>query len=214
MQIIIFGPPGVGKGTQAKLLAEEIKAKHISTGDILRDAVKNETEVGLKAKEIMERGELVPDEIMGLLVEDALKSAADTGFILDGFPRTINQAIILEPILDQLSDEKIFFIRLTADPEIIVDRLSSRRVCSNCGFIINLNLNDDLSICPNCKAADSFYKREDDDESVIRHRLKVYEDNTLPVLDYYKDRVEIISVDGTSSVEEVSQEIISSLTRV
>lgn len=214
MQIIIFGPPGVGKGTQAKLLAEEVKAKHISTGDILRDAVKNDTEVGLKAKEIMDRGELVPDEIMGLLVEDALSTAANTGFILDGFPRTINQAIILEPILDKLSNEKIFFIRLMADPDIIVDRLSSRRVCSNCGFIINLKLSDDLSTCPNCKAADSFIKRKDDDEMVIRNRLKVYEDNTVPVLDYYKDKVEIISVDGTNSVEKISQEILGSLVQV
>ena len=214
MQIIIFGPPGVGKGTQAKLLAEKISAKHISTGDILRNAVKNETEIGLKAKEIMERGELVPDEIMGLLVEEAIASAADKGFILDGFPRTINQAKILEPILDNLSDDKIFFIRLKADPDIIVARLSSRRVCRNCGYIINLKLNDDLSTCPNCKASDSFYKREDDDESVIRNRLKVYEENTVPVLDYYKDKVEIISVDGTNSVEEISQEILSLLAQV
>ncbi len=214
MQIIIFGPPGVGKGTQAKLLADEIKIKHISTGDILREAVKNETEVGLKAKEIIERGELVPDEIMGLLVEDAVNSAAGDGFILDGFPRTINQAKILEPILDKLSNEKIIFIRLTADPDIIVDRLSSRRVCRNCGFIINLKFSDNLSNCPECNAADSFYKREDDDETVIRKRLKVYEDNTLPVLDYYKDKVEIISVDGTNSVEEISREILGTLAQV
>lgn len=214
MQIIIFGPPGVGKGTQAKILAEEVKAKHISTGDILREAVKNGTNVGMKAKEIMEKGELVPDEIMGLLVEDALSNAADTGFILDGFPRTINQAIILEPILDKLSHQKIFFIRMMADPDIIVERLTSRRVCSKCGFIINLKLNDDLSTCPNCEAADSFIKRKDDDEMVIRNRLKVYENNTVPVLDYYKDKVEIISVDGTNSVEEISQEILGSLVQV
>lgn len=214
MRIIIFGPPGVGKGTQAKLLAEETNSKHISTGDILRDAVKNRTDVGLQAKEIIDRGELVPDEIMGILIEAALSNAADTGFILDGFPRTINQAIVLEPILNKLSQEKIFFIRLTADPDIIVERLTSRRVCSKCGYIINLNLNDDLSTCPNCKAAESFIKREDDDETVIRNRLKVYEDNTLPVLDYYKDKVEIISVDGTNSVEEISQEILGSLVQI
>lgn len=214
MQIIIFGPPGVGKGTQAKLLAEEIKGKHISTGDILREAVKNGTDVGLQAKAIMDSGELVPDEIMGLLIEDALSNAADTGFILDGFPRTINQAIILEPILDKLSHEQIFFIRLTADPDIIVERLTSRRVCSTCGFIINLKLSNDLSTCPNCNASDSFIKRKDDDEMVIRNRLKVYEDNTVPVLDYYKGKVEIISVDGTKSVEDISQEILSALVQI
>lgn len=212
MQIIIFGPPGVGKGTQAKIISHELGIKHISTGDILREAFRAKSEIGLKAKEIMDRGELVPDEIMGKLVEEAInRPDSSHGFILDGFPRTLNQAKILEPILERTDFENFIFIQLSADDEIIVNRLSNRRVCTFCKSIVNLNLLDDITTCPNCGSKSSFEKRDDDDEKVIRNRLKVYRETTLPVLEYYRNRVKIISVDGIQPIHEITKNILSRL---
>jgi len=212
MQIILFGAPGVGKGTQAKYLAEKFKINHISTGDILREAVKNQSALGLKVKDITSRGELVPDNIMAGLIKETLFSEKNkNGFILDGYPRTIDQAKLLEQILSELPNKNIYFIHLIADADVIVERLTNRRVCSVCGTIVNLNLISKKNECPNCKSADSFIKRKDDEESVIRHRLSVYENTTFQVLEFYRNKVNIIEVNGTDQIESVKENILAAI---
>lgn len=212
MQIIIFGSPGVGKGTQAKILASRLTIPHISTGDILREAIKNQSELGKKAKEIVDKGELVPDEIMGGIIKETLNNErCRNGFILDGYPRTINQAEILENIFKTIKIEKHYLIRLDADDEVIIDRLTNRMVCNKCGNILNNTEVKDNFICPVCRAENSYYKRADDDESVIRRRLKVYHETTAPVFNFYKDKATIIEIDGTMSIEKVTEEILKQL---
>lgn len=212
MQIIIFGAPGVGKGTQAKILASKLNLAHISTGDILRDAIKNETELGRKAKEIVQSGGLVPDEIVGGIVKETLKEErCKNGFILDGFPRTINQAEILSKILSELNNEKLYLIKLDADDNVIISRLSNRLVCSQCGNILNKDEVTENFKCPSCGAINSYFKRKDDDEEVIKKRLQVYHETTSPVFDYYKNKADIIEVDGTQSIENVTKDILKKL---
>lgn len=212
MRIIIFGSPGVGKGTQAKILATKLHIAHISTGDILREAIKKETELGKQAKAIVERGELVPDEIVGGIIKDALKEErCKNGFILDGFPRTIAQAELLSTIFAELNREITHLIKLDADDEVIVNRLSNRLVCSKCGNIIAKSDYTENFTCPVCNSKDSFYRRKDDDEEVIRKRLKVYHDSTAPVFNYYNGTAHVVKVDGTKSIDEITNKIIEEL---
>ncbi len=211
-QIIMFGAPGAGKGTQAKILAGKLNVPHISTGDILRNAVAQKTELGLKAKEIMEKGELVPDEIMVGIVKNVLFSdSCKEGYILDGFPRTLNQAKLLDEIIEQLNNGYPVIIKLLVDDEVIIQRLSMRRVCKVCGTIVNLNQIENPNKCPNCGAENSFVKRDDDKEEVIRRRLRVYHETTQPVLEYYKNKTEIIVVDGAQPVDNVTENILKKL---
>lgn len=212
MNLIIFGAPGVGKGTQAKIISEKLNIKHISTGDILRGAVSKQTETGLKAKEYMDKGELVPDNIMGLLVKEALSSKeCDRGFILDGYPRTIDQVHILQPILEELNKQDIILISLDAEEEVLVNRLTSRRQCANCNSIVNLKLIADNNVCPVCGRSNTLLKRKDDEENVIRNRLKIYKDTTRPVLEYYSDKVPIKYITGTKPIDEVSKAILEAI---
>lgn len=212
MQIIIFGAPGVGKGTQAKILATKLNIAHISTGDILRAAIKNGTELGLKAKAIVESGSLVPDDIVaGMLVEALKEDRCKNGFILDGFPRTVNQAKMLEDIFAQLGKNKIDLIKLDADDSIMINRITNRMVCSSCGNIV---VKSDVTVnfeCPVCKSVNSYITRKDDTEEVIKNRLKLYHEQTTPVLDFYKGKANIIEVDGTLPIEEVTETIILKL---
>ncbi len=208
----MFGAPGAGKGTQAKILAGKLNVPHISTGDILRNAVAQKTELGLKAKEIMEKGELVPDEIMVGIVKNVLFSdKCKEGYILDGFPRTLNQAKLLDEIIAKLHTGYPVIIKLAVDDEVIIQRLSMRRVCKVCGTIVNLNQITNPNKCPNCGAENSFVKRDDEKEEVIRRRLKVYHETTQPVLKYYEDKTKIIIVDGSLPVDEVTANILESL---
>lgn len=212
MQIIIFGSPGVGKGTQAKILASKLSIAHISTGDILREAIKNKTELGLKAKALVDHGELVPDDIMAGIIRDVLRQdRCRNGFILDGFPRTIEQAKLLETILAELGREREYLIKLDADDNIIINRITKRMVCSSCGNILNKTDVTENFTCPVCKSVNSYIRRKDDDEEVIKRRLKVYHETTAPVFDFYKDKAISIEIDGTKSIEVVTKDILQQL---
>lgn len=212
MQIILFGAPGVGKGTQAKILSKKFNIQHISTGDILRESVARSTELGLVAKEVMERGDLVSDNLMGSLVKETLKNMDyKSGFILDGFPRTLAQCTLMDDIFDELGIANPYFIILKADTKVIVDRLTARRLCTKCGIIVNLHDLKETGICPNCGAKKSCIKREDDKEDVVRKRLEIYRNTTFPVINYYKDKYKIITINGTDPVEVVTNNIVTEL---
>jgi adenylate kinase len=212
MRIVMFGAPGVGKGTQAKLLAERLSIPHISTGDILRNSIKNETTLGLKAKTIVESGGLVPDNLMAGLIKDVLsQKESEYGFILDGYPRTLAQAKLLDEIFEQLKSDEEHYIAITVDDELIIQRLSNRLACKECGTIFTLNEVKDKKNCPKCGATGSLYKRKDDEEEVIRNRLKVFHAQTKPVLDYYKEKGKMIFVDGDQPVHEVAKAVLEKL---
>jgi adenylate kinase len=202
----------VGKGTQAKILAAKLEIAHISTGDILREAIKNETELGLKAKSIVESGGLVPDEIVAGMLKDALvNDKCKNGFILDGYPRTVNQAMILDTIFKELGLSSILLVKLDADDSIMINRITNRMVCSVCGNIaIKSEITNDF-ICPNCKSVNSYITRKDDTVEVVTKRLKVYHEQTSPVLEYYDGKVKIISVDGTKAINEITEDILAKL---
>ena len=212
MQIILFGSPGVGKGTQAKILSEKFNIPHISTGDILRQAVKDQTPLGIEAQKIISKGELVSDEIMIGIIKDTLTGEnCKNGFILDGFPRSKNQAIALDSLLEELKINDVFIIAITADEEELVKRLTNRRACKVCKNIFNYNEIKDKDKCPSCGAENSFYQREDDTEKVIRHRMEVFHSATKPVLDYYQEQNRVIFVDGSGSIENVNKNILEKL---
>ena len=212
MRLILFGSPGVGKGTQAKILSEKLQIPHISTGDILRESVKEQTEAGKKAAEIMNRGELVPDNVMIEIIKDRLnKPDSQKGFILDGFPRTEVQAEELDNLRHEMSIDQASVINLTADEEEIIKRLNRRRACRKCARIFTLKEIEGLDICPNCGKENSFYLRDDDKEDVIRKRLEVFKSATMPVLMYYQNKGKVIAVDGIGSVNEINDSILSAL---
>jgi adenylate kinase len=213
MRLLLFGAPGVGKGTQAKLLSSKFNIPHISTGDILRQAVKDQTELGKKANEIMSRGDLVPDNVMIGIIRDRLsKKDCINGFILDGFPRTINQATELDKLLSEINFDDIKLINIFAEEEEIVKRLNNRRACKVCGEIFTLTEIENSKSCPKCNARDSFYLRDDDKEEVIRKRLNVFRQNTEPVLNHYKKQGKVISINGLGTVEDVNSDLLKMLT--
>jgi adenylate kinase len=208
MRLILFGAPGVGKGTQAKLISTNLNIPHISTGDILRQAVKDKTELGKKAQEIMNRGDLVPDDIMiGIIQERLHKPDCSIGFILDGFPRTVNQAIALDKLLIEMKIKDVSVVNITADDNELVKRIGNRRACKNCGQIFVLKDIEGKNNCPNCNAENSFYLRDDDKEEVVRNRLIVFRKNTEPVLKYYSKQSNVISIEGLGSIEEVNKKV-------
>lgn len=212
MRLILFGAPGVGKGTQAKILATTLELKHISTGDILREAIKSGSELGQKAKILMDAGELVPDDIIAGIIRYALKDALNyNGFILDGFPRTVNQAKLLEEIVKELGIELPHIIILKAEDNIIVNRLSQRRQCANCGLIVNQSDLVDKETCPKCKTIDQFVIRMDDKKEVILNRLAVYRKNTRPIVEYFENKVKITRIDAVQPVDVVTEKIMKAL---
>lgn len=212
MQFILFGSPGVGKGTQAKILSAKFKIPHISTGDILRQAVKEKTPLGVKAKQIMDNGELVSDDIMiGIIKETLSKPDCKNGFILDGFPRTLEQAIAFELMLKELNITDIYMVYLTAIGDEIVNRLTNRRACKVCAGIFVYNDIKDSDKCPNCGAKNSFYLRDDDKEEVIRHRMEIFELTTKPVLTHYEKQDKVIYVNGLDPINKVTESILKFL---
>jgi adenylate kinase len=216
MHLILFGPPGAGKGTQAKILSQKFNVPHISTGDMLREAVAKKTELGLKAKSIMEAGQLVPDEIMIGIVRETLESEmCKNGFILDGFPRTVEQAKALDQIFSELNINDVVILDFNIDEEEIIRRVTNRRSCKNCGSLFNLLYDKLDNVCPKCGAVGTIYQRDDDKEEVVRKRIEVYKNSTLPVKNYYKENNAcFISIDGLGEIEQITQKILEKLNRV
>lgn len=202
MNLVLLGAPGAGKGTQAAKLVAEYGYAHISTGDILRSAVKNETPLGLEAKKYMDAGDLVPDSVViGLVSERLTEPDTQEGFILDGFPRTIPQAMALTEELKKLERGLDCAIAVVVDPEVITKRLSSRRCCKECGYIGSV-ANES---CPKCDG--EMYQRDDDREDAIRNRLDVYEKSTAPLIDYYRGANLLAEIDGDKDPEQVYSDI-------
>jgi adenylate kinase len=208
MRILVFGPPGVGKGTQAKLLAEDLRVPHISTGDMLRAAAAEGTVLGKKAKAIMDAGQLVPDEVMIGIVRNVLASPrAAGGFVLDGFPRTQDQAKALTVIFQELKIEKYWVLNLEVDDEEIIRRLGNRVMCRAEGRIFNRET-DELgpdARCPECGG--ELVQRDDDKPETVRKRLQVYYAQTAPVIESYRAAGVVVDVDGTNSIDVVHREI-------
>lgn len=191
MNIVLLGAPGAGKGTQAAKLVEEFHVTHISTGDMLRAAVAAGTELGKKAKSYMDAGELVPDDvIIGLVIDRLQDEDTAEGFILDGFPRTSAQAVALDAELAKLERPLDAALLIDVEPEVIVNRLCSRRMCRDCGYIGSVA----DAVCPKCSG--EMYQRDDDNETTVRNRLEVYETSTAPLIDYYRGCDLLVSIDG------------------
>lgn len=206
MNIVLLGAPGAGKGTQAAKLVEKYGFAHISTGDMLRAAVKNQTPLGLEAKKYMDAGDLVPDEVVIGLVKERLQDA-DTadGFILDGFPRTSTQAVALDSELSSLERPLDAALLVDVDKEVIIKRLTSRRMCRDCGYIGS----DADATCPKCNG--EMYQRGDDNEATVRNRLDVYESSTAPLIDYYRGCELLKEIDGDRDPQVVFDAIVSTL---
>ncbi len=204
MRIILFGPPGCGKGTQADLIEKEFGYIKISTGDIIREEIKNKTKIGEKVKAIIDAGELVSDDIIIEMVKNRLKKGdIKKGYIMDGFPRTIIQA---ERLSEIYVDEEIA-IFLNVEEEKIIDRLCNRLTCKKCGAIYNLKVNPpkEEGICDKCGG--ELYKRSDDNEETIKNRLKIYFESTMPVINYYKAKGILKEIDGFGDIEVVYERI-------
>ncbi|HUT84748.1 MAG TPA: adenylate kinase [Thermodesulfobacteriota bacterium] len=204
MNLILLGAPGSGKGTQAKFLVRKYSIPQISTGDILREEVKSGTFLGLKAKEYMDKGQLVPDEVVVGMVEERVKKGdCTTGFILDGFPRTVAQADALEGTLQRMKKALSRVILVNVDEDELVKRLTGRRVCEKCGagYHVIFDPPKQEGVCDKCQG--KLYQRDDDKESTIRNRLKVYNNQTAPLIEYYQKKQLLSMVDGMGSIKEI-----------
>lgn len=212
MRIVLLGAPGSGKGTQAQLLKSEKNVPHISTGDMLRQAVADGTRFGQKAKSIMDAGKLVPDDIMlGIIAERLSQPDASEGFILDGFPRTRQQARDLDELLDQLRVPLDSAILLDVDLDILMKRLTGRRTCSKTGQLLNVYFSpkEDLEAC--VEAGGELVQREDDNEETIGKRLEVYRESTEPVIEFYRERGRLQTVDAQGTVDDVNTRLQAAL---
>jgi adenylate kinase len=212
MNIILFGPPGVGKGTQAKILSHVYHIPHISTGDILREAIKAETPLGIKAKVLMDRGNLVPDDVMIGMVTDLLASdRCKNGFILDGFPRTVGQASALDTIFAKMGIKKFKVINIDVDKTLIIERLTDRFLCAQCGKIYNSTI-DKFKAGDKCfKCGGMIFQRDDDKPETVKKRLEIYFETTEPVKKYYEQTHAVINVNGVGEIEEITQRLLTTL---
>lgn len=215
MNIILMGPPGAGKGTQAELIKREYPIPHISTGDMFREAVSNGTELGLEAKKYMDEGKLVPDEVtIGIVKERLAQDDCKEGFLLDGFPRTTVQAEALDEVLSQLGKTIEAAINITVPDEILIERVANRVSCKSCKAVYNLKFNPPKEAGKCDKCGGELIQRDDDKEETIRKRLEVYNEQTNPVLEYYENKGILHVLDGyreTSAVFSDIKQLLESL---
>ena len=209
MRLVLLGPPGAGKGTQAERIAARYGIPHLSTGDMLREAVAADTEVGRRAKAIMDAGQLVPDEVMNRLVAERIAQPdAARGFVLDGFPRTVAQAEALDELLDQRDQRLDAVLELAVDDDALVDRISGRFACARCGagYHDRFKQPEVEGVCDVCGSRE-FVRREDDTPETVRARLNAYHAQTAPLLPYYRDKGLLAAVDGMAEIDDVSSAV-------
>ncbi|MDH3304065.1 MAG: adenylate kinase [Gammaproteobacteria bacterium] len=212
MRIVLLGAPGSGKGTQAKKLVADKYVPQVSTGDMLREAVASGTRFGLKAKPIMEAGELVPDDVvLGIISERLSQPDAADGFILDGFPRTTQQALDLSELLDQLGTPLDTAVLLDVDFDILMKRLTGRRTCSLTGKLLNVYFSSKEELDECLSAGGELIQREDDNEETIANRLEVYRKNTEPLIDYYAKRGKLTTINADGTIDEVYERLLDAL---
>lgn len=206
MRMILLGPPGAGKGTQAKLISEKCSIPHISTGDIFRKNISERTPLGTKAKEYMDKGQLVPDELTIDLVNDRLTyEDCKNGFLLDGFPRTVKQAEALEKFLQQNGKRLDTALLIDVPSDFILERMTGRRVCPSCGtsYHIKFNPPKNQGICDGCGS--KIEQRKDDTEETVKERIDVYDKQTQPLVNFYASKDQLFVADGTQSIDQVFQ---------
>ena len=211
-RVVLLGPPGAGKGTQAKLLQEKFAACQVSTGDILRKAVAEQTALGKEASDYINHGALVPDSvIVNLVVERLREKDCEPGFILDGFPRTIPQAESLDAILKKMGLNLNCVLSVQVPEEIIIERLAGRRTCKNCGALSHMVFNPQkrAGVCDRCGG--ELYQRDDDREETVANRLKVYDSQTAPLISYYRERGLLSEIDGVGEIDEIRSRVTQAL---
>ncbi|MBB5356473.1 adenylate kinase [Anoxybacillus mongoliensis] len=208
MNLVLMGLPGAGKGTQAEKIVEKYKIPHISTGDMFRAAIKEGTELGLQAKSYMDRGDLVPDEVtIGIVRERLSKDDCQNGFLLDGFPRTVAQAEALETLLQQLDRSIDYVINIEVDKSILMERLTGRRICKECGATYHLVFNPpaQAGVCDKCGG--ELYQRADDNEATVANRLEVNMKQAQPLLDFYAAKGYLRNINGQQHIDQVFADI-------
>ncbi len=212
MKIVMLGAPGAGKGTQAKMIAEKYGIPHVSTGDIFRANIKNGTELGKEAKQYMDQGKLVPDELtVKILLDRVAQDDCKNGYVLDGFPRTIPQANVLDEALTKLGDRIDYAVNVDVPDDNIINRMGGRRACVACGatYHIVYNAPKTEGICDNC--GKELIIRDDDQPETVKNRLKVYHEQTQPLIDFYEGKGVLKSVDGTADMKDVFAAIVEIL---
>jgi adenylate kinase len=204
MNLVLMGLPGAGKGTQAERIVEKYDIPHISTGDMFRAAMKEETELGLQAKSFIDKGELVPDEVtIGIVRERLGKNDCQNGFLLDGFPRTVAQADALEGILAELSKQIDYVVNIEVNKDILMERLTGRRICKDCGATYHLIFNPPASQGECDKCGGELYQRADDNEETVANRLEVNLKQTEPLLNFYNDKGYLRNINGEQDIDKV-----------
>lgn len=212
MRAILLGPPGAGKGTQAETIVKEFNILHISTGDIFRKNIKEETELGKKVKEYLDKGLLVPDALTIEIVKDRLlQDDCKKGFLLDGFPRTIEQADALDKVLGDMGHKLDYVVNIEVDSELLIDRAVGRRICKDCGqtYHVIYNKPSHEGICDKCGG--ELYQRKDDTKETVENRINVYVEQTKPLIEYYTKKGVILNINGEQPIDKVGSDIISNL---
>ncbi len=212
MRAILLGPPGAGKGTQAETIVKEFNILHISTGDIFRKNIKEETELGKKVKEYLDKGLLVPDALTIEIVKDRLlQDDCKKGFLLDGFPRTIEQADALDKVLGDMGHKLDYVVNIEVDSKLLIDRAVGRRICKDCGqtYHVIYNKPSHEGICDKCGG--ELYQRKDDTKETVENRINVYVEQTKPLIEYYTKKGVILNINGEQPIDKVGSDIISNL---